>query len=82
VALRPIAVRQKVCCLRDLTHGMRRPPNPYRVLAHALDAGDRRLAEVLTLRLARVGLSGSGSVAAEATVDRLMKLLGVSGARG
>ncbi len=57
---------------------MRRPPNPYRVLAHALDAGDRGLAEVLTLRLARVG----GSVAAEATVDRLMKLLGVSGARG
>ncbi len=62
---------------------MRRPPNPYRVLAHALDFGDRRLAEALTCRLAGVGLSGSlpGAVA-EATVERLMTLLGVSGARG
>jgi hypothetical protein len=62
---------------------MRRRPNPYRVLAHALDVGDRRLAEVLTLQLAGVDLSGAGpAAAAEATVERLMMLLGVSGARG
>jgi hypothetical protein len=51
---------------------MRRPPNPYRVLAHALDVGDRRLAEALTFRLAAVGLSGPRQgAAAEATVERL-----------
>lgn len=62
---------------------MRRPPNPYRVLAHALDVGDHRLAEVLTLRLSGVGASVFRSApAGEATVERLMRLLGVSGTRG
>ena len=32
---------------------MRRPPNPYRVLAHALDAGDLELARLLADRLLR-----------------------------
>jgi len=62
---------------------MRRPPNPYRVLAHALDVGDRHLAEALTFRLTRVGVSDHRQgAAAEATVERLMTLLGVSGACG
>ena len=62
---------------------MRCRPNPYRVLAHALDAGDLRLAELLALRLTGMGLVGAGSApAAEAAVERLMMLLRVSRARG
>ena len=62
---------------------MRRRPNPYRVLAHALDVGDLRLAEVLTLRLTGTALPWRGSAsAAEAAVERLMTLLAVSRARG
>jgi hypothetical protein len=41
---------------------MRRPVNPYRVVAHALDVGDRRLAALL---LARLGRQPGPSVAAE-----------------
>lgn len=39
---------------------MRRRPNPYRVLAHALDVGDARLVELLQARL----IGQVGSVAA------------------
>ena len=62
---------------------MRRRPNPYRVLAHALDVGDLRLAEALTLRLTGVRVTSQRSAAAaEAAVERLMTMLGVSRAHG
>ena len=53
---------------------MSRPPNPYRVLAHAIDAGDARLAELLTARLLRVDRRavGPGRV-----VQRLVEALGL-----
>ena len=54
---------------------MYRPPNPYRVLAHAIDAGDARLAELLTARLLRVDRRravGPGRV-----VERLVEALGL-----
>ena len=49
---------------------MRRPPNPYRVLAHAIDAGDRQLATLLSARLAR-----RPRTAADRVVDRLLRAL-------
>lgn len=68
---------------------MRRRPNPYRVLAHALDAGDRRLAELLRLRLEAprppfVAFESSqpSRPAAETVVERLLALLPVSRAPG
>lgn len=56
---------------------MRRRPNPYRVLAYAIDVGDVRLAEVLALRLGtRNPLTRTGpALAAEGAVERLMRLL-------
>lgn len=63
---------------------MRRRPNPYRVLAHALDVGDGRLAELLAARLMRpepAAAPAPGPVpvrstpAAEAAVERLLDLL-------
>lgn len=49
-------------------------PNPYRVLAHAIDAGDARLAELLTARLLCVDRRavGPGRV-----VERLVEALGL-----
>jgi hypothetical protein len=46
---------------------MREPPNPYRVLAHALDAGDLGLAAALRRRLFRS--------APRLTVERLVRSL-------
>jgi len=58
---------------------MRRRPNPYRVLAHAVDVGDLRLVELLALHLSP---RGSGhpwpSAPAEAAIERLMTLLSLS----
>jgi hypothetical protein len=55
---------------------MWRRPNPYRVLAHALDVGDRRLAELLVLRLAGSSRGSARSRApAQAAVERLVALL-------
>lgn len=55
---------------------MRRRPNPYRVLAHAVDVGDLRLTELLVLRLSARGHIGAWPTApAEAAVERLMTLL-------
>ena len=57
---------------------MGRPPNPYRVLAHALDVGDLRLAEVLSFHLTEAGRTA----AAQAAVERLMRLLRMRPRRG
>jgi len=70
---------------------MRRRPNPYRVLAHALDVGDTRLIELLQARLGRCGRtvaiaavsptvaqppgSHAPEAGAEAVVERLLALL-------
>ena len=55
---------------------MWRRPNPYRVLAHALDVGDRRLAELLALRLSGASRPTARSTAAAQTaVERLIALL-------
>jgi hypothetical protein len=48
---------------------MRSPPSPYRVLAFALDCGDRPLAALLAARLGRP--SRSGSAAAWGTFARI-----------
>jgi hypothetical protein len=62
---------------------MWRRPNPYRVLAHALDVGDRRLAELLALRLGGTGFDRTGSTtAAQAAVERLVALLPLTEAPG
>ena len=54
---------------------MHRRPNPYRVLAHAIDAGDARLAELLAARLLRV--DRRRSVGAGRVVERLVRALGL-----
>jgi hypothetical protein len=55
---------------------MWRRPNPYRVLAHALDVGDLRLAELLALRLTEASRGGTRSTAAaQVAVERLVALL-------
>ena len=54
---------------------MHHPPNPYRVLAHAIDAGDTRLAELLTARLLRV--DRRRTVGAGRIVERLVAALGL-----
>jgi len=63
---------------------MRHRPNPYRVLAFALDVGDHRLAELLTQRLFACGRASTAAPgpAAEATVERLLALLRADAAHG
>jgi hypothetical protein len=51
---------------------MGRRPNPYRVLAHAIDAGDRRLAALLAARLRT-----PPPHPAQRLVERLVKALGL-----
>jgi hypothetical protein len=51
----------------DLTDAMRQPPNPYRVLAHAIDVGDAGLAAALRRRLFRT--------APRRTLERLIRSL-------
>ena len=55
---------------------MHRRPNPYRVLAHAIDAGDIRLAELLTARLLRV--DRCRVVSPGRIVERLVEALGLN----
>jgi hypothetical protein len=55
---------------------MHRPPNPYCVLAHAIDAGDTRLAELLTTRLMLV--DRRRTVRAGRIVERLVDALGLN----
>lgn len=62
---------------------MWRRPNPYRVLAHALDVGDRRLAELLALRLGGTSFDRTASTTApQAAVERLVALLALTEAPG
>ncbi|MEJ7655580.1 MAG: hypothetical protein WKF33_00930 [Thermoleophilaceae bacterium] len=62
---------------------MWRRPNPYRVLAHALDVGDLRLAELLALRLTEASRGGTPSTAAaQVAVERLVALLPLTEAPG
>ena len=52
---------------------MHPPPIPYRVLAHAIEAGDRRLAELLAARLLPPARGrGAGRV-----VERVARALGL-----
>ncbi len=51
------------------------PPSPYRVLAFALECGDRRLAELLSERL--LSRPPRGSPAAWRTVERVATALGL-----
>jgi hypothetical protein len=53
-------------------------PNPYRVLAHALDVGDHELAALLRRRL---HWGGSQRNAALGAVDRLLRVLGIAAPR-
>jgi hypothetical protein len=55
---------------------MRSRPNPYRVLAHALDSGDARLAELLATRLLGIARRPRGIGAARA-IERLVQALRV-----
>jgi len=55
------------------------PANPYRVLAHAIDAGDVALARLLAARLAPAPAGGGPSTATGpgAVVERLLRTLGL-----
>jgi hypothetical protein len=53
-------------------------PNPYRVLAHALDVGDHELAALVRRRLR---LRGRQRNAALGAVDRLLRVLGIPAPR-
>jgi hypothetical protein len=57
-------------------HPMRRPVNPYRVLAHAIDVGDQPLAALLAARLAKPG--SRRARAAGRVVERLIRTLGLN----
>ncbi len=61
---------------------MRRRPNPYRVLAHAIDVGDVHLAELLAQRLSGPPVGGNPLPAAAAAVERLMRFLALTHAPG